>query len=589
MPLHQNEGAGRVAAARLTISQRGRNAERRAVLRYRLWRQSPWQAEYPHAVFSTEYASMTQLFVRSIALGLTIAMAAQTARPEQTAADVAVIPQPVSVERGAGAFELKADTPLVWIGGDPAIERVARQLAVSLTEATGAAWQAKALEKAVKPAHAVVLTLGKGDHEEGYDLTITPDGVLLEARTPHGLFYGVQTLRQMLDSNPRGESRSLPAVTIADYPRYNWRGMHLDVCRHFMSAEFVRKYIDLLAYHKYNVFHWHLTDDQGWRIEIKKYPKLTEVGAWRMQDGQRYGGFYTQDEVRQIVAYAAERFITVVPEIEMPGHAKAALASYPELSCAGVPLPVEEKWGVFKEVFCAGNDETFAFLEGVLSEVLGLFPSEFIHVGGDECPKELWKECPKCQARIKAEKLANEEELQSYFVQRMGKFLSSRGRRLLGWDEILEGGLAPNATVMSWRGNKGGIAAAQQGHDVVMSPTTHCYFDYRISSKPEHTGARYAKTPLTLPMVYSFEPTPPELNAEQAKHVLGGQGNVWTEFMPDEKRVEFMVFPRACALAEVLWTPPNRRNFDDFRTRMELHEKRLAALGVNFPRLAELP
>jgi hexosaminidase len=345
-----------------------------------------------------------------------------------------------------------------------------------------------------------------------------------------------------------------------------------------MSKEFIKRYIDLLAYHKMNVFHWHLTEDQGWRIEIKKYPKLTQIGAWRGPDDERYGGLYTQDDVREIVAYARSHYVTIVPEIELPGHCTAALAAYPELSCTGGPFEVSRRWGIHKEIYCAGNDETFAFLEGVLSEVIELFPSEYVHIGGDEVPKDRWKGCPKCQARIKAEGLAGEDELQSYFIRRIEKYLNSRGRRLIGWDEILEGGLAPHATVQSWRGMDGAIAAARAGHDVIVSPTSHCYLNFPQEpdpSAPEWMGL------IALEQIYSFEPTPPELTAEQARHVLGGEGNVWTEYAPQE-RVDYQAFPRLCALAEVLWSPKGQRDWDDFQERMTVHYRRLDALGVQY-------
>ncbi len=357
--------------------------------------------------------------------------------------------------------------------------------------------------------------------------------------------------------------------------------MHLDVCRHFIPVEYVKRYIDLMAMHKMNIFHWHLTDDQGWRIEIKKYPKLTEVAAWRLQDGKRYGGFYTQDEIRDVVAYAADRFVTVVPEIEMPGHSLAALAAYPEYSCTGGPFEVGTTWGIFEDVYCPGNDATFTFLEDILTETLALFPSEFIHVGGDECPKVRWKACPKCQARIKAEGLKDEDELQSWFITRMSRFLESKGRRLVGWDEILEGGLAPGATVMSWRGTKGGIAAAKANHDAVMTPSSHCYLNFWNTEKkddPGHTTGRVT----TLEKVYSYEPTPAELSPEEAKHILGVQANVWTEYITDGPTVDRMAYPRACALAEVAWTPADQKDWEDFSRRLETHLQRLNALDVNY-------
>jgi hexosaminidase len=358
--------------------------------------------------------------------------------------------------------------------------------------------------------------------------------------------------------------------------------MHLDVGRHFFPAAFVKKYIDLLAAYKMNVFHWHLTEDQGWRIEIKKYPRLTAVGSQRresMGDCTPHGGFYTQEEIRDIVAYARDRFVTIVPEIEMPGHALAALASYPELSCSGGPFQVGTAWGVMNDVYCAGNEKTFAFLEDVIGEVTELFPGPFFHAGGDECPKIRWQNCAKCQARIKAEGLKDEHELQSYFLKRIGKILNAKGKRMVGWDEILEGGLAPNATVMSWRGTEGGIAAAKSGHDVVMTPTSHCYFDYYqgTAGEPAANGGF-----LPLEQVYGFEPVPDALDGTEASHVLGAQGNVWTEWMPTTSQVEYMVLPRMLAMSEVLWSSRRIREYAGFLRRLGAHYDRFAFQHLNF-------
>ena len=383
-----------------------------------------------------------------------------------------------------------------------------------------------------------------------------------------------------------------PAVRIKDRPRFPWRGLMLDTGRHMFAPAFIKRLIDLMALHKLNVFHWHLTEDQGWRIEIKKYPRLTEIGAWRnisplpgemeAPDGQPYGGFYTQAQIREIVAYAASRFITVVPEIEMPGHAMAALASYPELGCTGGPYAVRTSWGIAKDVFCAGNEQTFAFLEDVLGELLALFPGEFIHIGGDESPKERWKACPKCQAAMQAHGLKDEEQLQSYFVQRIERFLNARGRRMIGWDEILEGGLAPNATVMSWRGMDGGLAAVQAGHDVVMTPTSHCYLDYPQTQALDPSLPKWMAHN-TLEKVYEFEPVPGGLSPAESAHVLGGQGNLWTEFVPTEQRAEYMLFPRAAALAERWWSEAAARDFQDFSKRLGTGLlPHLESLGVNF-------
>ncbi|MGE0479681.1 MAG: family 20 glycosylhydrolase [Phycisphaerae bacterium] len=505
-----------------------------------------------------------------------------------------LVPRPRELSLRDGSFELRATTPIVFDAGNDVLAEIAGALATELEPALGA--KPPVGDAAPDGGPVLVLSVAGADAalgDEGYELAVESERVLLRASSTAGVFRGTQTLRQLCFPGwaPGGAKRvdavRIPALRIVDAPRYRHRGLLLDCGRHFMPKEFVKRTIDLLAYHKLNVLHWHLTEDQGWRIEIQRYPKLTEVGAWRRAtreseqprdaDG-RYGGFYSQADVREIVDYARRRHITVIPEIEMPGHSLAALASYPELSCAGGPLEVGTTWGVFDDVYCAGNDEVFAFLEGVLSEVIELFPSPYVHVGGDECPKTRWKTCPKCQARMRAEGLKDEHELQSYFIRRLERFLSSKGRRLIGWDEILEGGLAPNATVQSWRGMDGAIAAATSGHDVIASPTSHCYLDYaqgRNPGEPMNMGF------LPLEVVYSFEPTPAALTAEQARHVLGVQGNMWTEHAPPAL-VDRQVWPRLCAIAECGWTPAARRDFDDFRRRMKTHYQRLDALGVKY-------
>ena len=416
----------------------------------------------------------------------------------------------------------------------------------------------------------------------------------VRAATAKGLFYGVQTIRQLLQKGKK--NYLIPAVEISDSPRFGYRGMHLDVGRHLYPVDFIKKYIDLIALHKMNTFHWHLTEDQGWRIEIKKYPKLTEISAFRKEtvvghashsnqyDGQPYGGFYTQNEVREIVAYAADRFITVIPEIEMPGHSVAVLAAYPELSCKPKKTyEVATTWGVMKDVFCP-TEKTFSFLEDVLTEVMALFPGKYIHIGADECPKDSWKESRYAQKLIKKEGLKDEHELQSYFIRRIEKFLARHDRKLVGWDEILEGGLSPDATVMSWRGEAGGIEAAKQAHDVIMSPTTYCYFDYyqadpKTGNEPLAIGGN-----LPVETVYGYELIPEELTAEQAKYILGGQGNVWTEYMKTSDQVEYMALPRMSALSEVLWSPKEKRNYQSFLSRMQTFRKQLDAMDVNYAR-----
>ncbi|HUH32609.1 MAG TPA: beta-N-acetylhexosaminidase, partial [Daejeonella sp.] len=408
---------------------------------------------------------------------------------------VSIIPQPLRVTEAQGSFVIQPGTRIYIDPKNSELKRIAATLAEHVKAVTGYSLPVKTGGKDSK--NSILLTLNGAPDSlltEGYLLVSDPQRVVLRANTAQGLFYGMQTIYQLLpvkklDGIAQNQV-SIPAVTIADKPRYGWRGMMLDVGRHFYPVDFVKQFIDYLAMHKMNSFHWHLTEDQGWRIEIKKYPKLTEVGAWRdgtligaysnnpKFDSVRYGGFYTQAQVREVVAYAKTKYINVVPEIEMPGHAVAALASYPELSCTGGPFKVEKLWGVLDDVYCAGNEETFKFLENVLSEVVELFPSSTIHIGGDESPKVRWKACPKCQARIKAEGLKDEHELQSYFIKRIENFLLTKNKRIIGWDEILEGGLAPKAAVMSWRGTEGGIAAAKQHHEVVMSPTSYLYFDY---------------------------------------------------------------------------------------------------------------
>jgi hexosaminidase len=507
----------------------------------------------------------------------------------------AIVPAPVLVERTPGSFTLTLGTTILVERGRRDVRETGRYLADCLVE-SGQPRLMLLDARGPDTAHgAILLTTSGADAalgKEGYELEITARGVCLRAPAAHGLFNGVQTIRQLLpvrgplDGEPTASSgelvvrldSQLPCLRIVDQPRYRWRGMLLDCCRHFMEPEFVKRCIDLLAYHKMNVLHWHLTEDQGWRIEIKKYPRLTEVGAWRGEGEERHGGFYTREQVRDIVEYARSRHVTVVPEIEMPGHAQAALAAYPDLSCTGGPFEVGTRWGVYEDVYCAGNDDVFRFLEDVLGECLELFPSEYIHIGGDECPKERWRQCPKCQARMKTEGLADEDELQSWFIRRIEAFLNGRGRRLIGWDEILEGGLAPNATVQSWRGMEGAVAAAAAGHDVIASPITHCYFDYPQLAEP---GMPRWMGVIDCERTYGFEPTPPELTAEQARHVLGAEGNVWTERIPQE-RVEQMLFPRLAALAEVTWSPALRRDWDDFARRLKTHFTRLDALGVGY-------
>ena len=500
---------------------------------------------------------------------------------------LSLVPLPVSVEAGDGAFRLSPSTRILLDGASRALGEYAVELVAA---ETGHELRAEPRERQGSTRGSIVLTLSPADTvmgAEGYRLRVDSSGVRLSARREAGLFYGLQTLRQLLAA----DSVSLRGLTIADQPRFRYRGMHLDVARHRFPVEFIKRYIDLMSRYKLNTFHWHLTDDQGWRIEIRGYPRLTTVGAWRKEtivgqnfdpykgDGMRYGGFYTQAEVREIVRYAAARHITVIPEIEMPGHAQAALAAYPSLACTPGPFEVSTMWGVDEDIFCP-SERTFQFLQGVLTEVLALFPSRYIHIGGDEAPKARWKKSSIAQAVMRRHGLKDEQQLQSWFVQRIERFLRARGRRLIGWDEILEGGLAPQATVMSWRGTDGGIAAAKQGHDVIMTPGSHLYFDHAQGDPALEPLSIGGNTPLAR--VYEFEPVPPALTAAEARHVLGAQANLWTEYIKTPEQAEYMLFPRLLALAEVVWSPKEARDWTAFATRLPGQLGALDRLGVNY-------
>jgi hexosaminidase len=510
-----------------------------------------------------------------------------------------IIPRPLEAKKEAGKFIIDNNTVIKIDKNNAEIKKIAEYFNDRFNTVSGRLLSIK--EDIPQGSKAIIITKKGADPKlgkEGYELLVHDDMIELRAEGEAGLFWAVQTLFQLMPEQIYGNKKSdvkewiIPGAYIKDEPRFKWRGMHLDVGRHMFPVEFIKKYIDYLAMHKFNTFHWHLTEDQGWRIEIKKYPKLTTIGAYRdstlighsgrsnKYDGKRYGGFYTQDEVREIVKYAADRYITVVPEIEMPGHSVAALTAYPELSCTGGPFHVRTTWGISKDIYCAGNDSVFTFLENVLTEVMELFPSKVIHIGGDEAPKERWEKCSKCQKRIKDEGLKDEHGLQSYFITRIEKFLNSKGRHIIGWDEILEGGLAPNAAVMSWRGIEGGIAAARQNHDVVMTPTDYCYFDYYQEdpqSEPLAIGGL-----LSTEKVYSYEPLPHELDEEQAKHILGAQGNVWTEYIYTPEDVEYMTLPRMTALSEVVWTKKDLKDFDDFSERLGKQYLRLDQIGCNY-------
>jgi N-acetyl-beta-hexosaminidase/alpha-L-fucosidase len=528
------------------------------------------------------------------------------------AQSVAIIPQPVSTQWGSGHFTLDAHTVLVVDSNEgPSasffndyLQRFyGLRLAIVNKEQASNYIRLRGMLSPVDDA-------GPRHPVGSYILKVKPDAIDITGDTGPGVFYGIQTLIQLLPlspfeigpngpairpatnvgANPTANTGfAIPAVDITDHPRFQYRGLHLDCGRHFFPVDFVKKYIDYIALHKMNYFHWHLTEDQGWRIEIKKYPLLTEIGSCRSgtiighnpgtgDDSTEYCGYYTQDQIRDVVKYAAARYITIIPEIELPGHSSAALTAYPWLGCTGGPYQVQHRFGVFKDVFCAGNDSVFQFLENVLDEVMALFPSRYIHIGGDECPKDSWRACPKCQRRIKDLGLKNEEELQSYFVQRIEKYINSKGHNIIGWDEILEGGIAPNATIMSWRGEKGGIEAARQHHSVIMTPGEYVYFDHsQLRNDDSLTIGGY----LPLDRVYQYEPIPKELKDDEADYVLGAQANVWSEYMSNPRKVEYMLFPRLSALSEVLWSPKASRNWKDFLGRLPTQYKRYALWQAN--------
>lgn len=510
------------------------------------------------------------------------------------ASRLGLIPRPLSVAVREGRFVMTDQTT---ISAGRSEQTTARLLADWLRQPSGLPLRivnGRASGAITLRIDRAIADLGP----EGYRLESSADSVVISAPTEAGLFYGAQTLRQLMPTDAFGQRSSVkqwsvPAVSITDQPRFRWRGAHLDVARHFMPKDVVKQYIDRLAMHKLNTFHWHLTDDQGWRIEIRKYPKLTEIGSWRADTmltyspatyaGKPHSGFYTQADVKEIVAYAKERHITVVPEIEMPGHAQAAIAAYPELGNTGKQLPVATKWGVIENVFNV-EDRTISFLKDVLSEVMTLFPSEFIHIGGDECPKVQWKQSESAQSRMRSLGLKDEHELQSWFIRQMDAFLEQKGRRLIGWSEILEGGLAPGAALMVWLGDDGAMQAVSSGHDVVMAQTSHTYFDYYQSRDTKHEPHAIGGF-LPLDKVYSYEPILAKMTPDQAKHVMGVQFQIWTEYIPNGEHVEYMAYPRACALAEVAWSAKDQRNFDDFIVRLNRHLPRLTAHGVNFRKL----
>ena len=512
-----------------------------------------------------------------------------------------IIPRPSTAYPDENlCFSINNKTRIIIQTDDSAIGAVVDTFSIWLSQKSGFTLAKTKLENQEDLANSILVSTFQADTaigDEGYRLRVSPEQVTIQATSYKGIFYAIQSLKQMTPPEVfSGTSNKIewPSTLVIDKPFYRWRGMHLDVSRHFFPVTFIKKFIDMLAFYKMNTFHWHLTDDNGWRIEIKSYPDLTKKAAWHVdrnhekwsnptppQAGEKatVGGFYTQEEIKEVVRYAATRCITIIPEIEMPGHSSEVFNAYPNLSCKGDTLPVQPAtYWPNVDILCGGNDDVFTFIDSVLTEVASLFPGPYIHIGGDEADKTRWKECKKCQARIKKENLKDEAELQSYFIHRVEKIVNSKGKRMIGWDEILEGGLAPDATVMVWRNMDAGVASIKAGHDVIMTPTSHCYFDYYQADpefEPEAIGGFNS-----LKNVYNFNPTPPGLTKEEEKHILGTQGNLWSEFLPNEKQVEYMAFPRLLAIAEVGWTKPSRRDYESFIKRVEQHKRLLAAMGI---------
>jgi len=544
-----------------------------------------------------------RFFYKSIILVLVIVLNSCSKDKVFTENDIQIIPKPAMLKLEAGGFLFNENTQFLATNSEQ--KEIAKVLVNKFKKATG--WNLNIVEK--QPGNNFIeFVLDKGIENEGYELIVTSSKVTIKSSGNAGFIYGLESVRQLLPVAIESKEKVantewiIPNVTIKDQPRFQWRGLMLDLSRHFFDKEYIKKIIDGLAMHKMNVLHLHLVDDQGWRIEIKKYPKLTEVGAYRVDQEDAawnaratvdpnekgtYGGFLSQKELKELVKYAQSKNVEIVPEIEMPAHVTSAIASYPHLSCFEKPVGVPSGglWPI-TDIYCAGKESTFEFLEDVLTEVMEIFPSKYIHIGGDEATKTNWKTCPHCQKRMKKEGLHDVEELQSYFVKRMEKFINANGKKLVGWDEILEGGLAPDATVMSWRGVKGGVQAAKEGHDVVMTPGSHCYFDHYQGPQNDEPLAWGGFTPLSK--VYTFDPIVDSMTPEQAKHVLGGQANLWSEFVPTEAQSEYMIFPRVAALAEAVWSPKELRDWTDFSGRINTMFKRYQYLGINYAKSAYL-
>lgn len=518
---------------------------------------------------------------------MTLLFISPVLRAQQTS--FSVIPEPVYLKKGNGSVNIYAVTTIAYPGE---LKASGELLNEAIRPFTGGLL---AVNTSIRPGtNQIRLELDSASvkEKEGYHLLVKDDQILIKGHDQAGVFYGIQSLMQLWSPAAKNVLR-LEKGEIRDYPRFNYRGMHLDVGRHMYSVAFLKKFIDLLSVYKFNIFHWHLTEDQGWRIEIKKYPKLQSVSAWRNGtiighkkeaphtfDSQKYGGYYTQDQIREVVRYAASKYVNILPEIEMPGHALAALAAYPQLGCTGGPYQTAQFWGVFDDVFCAGNEEVYQFMEGVLDEVVGLFPYAYVHIGGDECPKLKWKHCAKCQKKIKENGLKDEHELQGYFMKRIEKYLNSKNRKAVGWDEVLEGGVSKNTTIMNWRGEQSGIAAAKEKYEVIMTPENMLYFDYYQSLDKNEPVAAGNYTPLSK--VYGYEPIPDSLSPEQAAYIKGVQGGIWTEYMKDEKHLEYMVFPRALALSEIAWSGKKEKNYPWFLEKLRHHRNFLNRMKVNY-------
>ena len=536
--------------------------------------------------------------LKSIALAMTIGLLFAQCTPAPTAQanyEVIPLPQSITLSNSDNQFVLHSGTLISYTSGNEDMARNAQFLQTYLADQLGYTLR---IEPGIA-SEGIVLKLNEGQASEGYTITVDADRVLVEATSPAGIFYGIQTIRKAVPVE-MGAVVGFPAGVITDAPRFAYRGAHLDVCRHFFSVDSVKTYIDMLVLHNMNKFHWHLTEDQGWRMEIKQFPKLTEIGSvrngtmirkdWNSNDSIQYGGFYTQEECREIVKYAADRYITVIPEIDMPGHMVAAVTAYPELGCTGGPYEVRTIWGVSEELLCAGNEKVYDFVDKVLDEVMDVFPSKDIHIGGDECPKTEWEKCPKCQSKIKAlglkkdDRFTAEQKLQAYFTKHVDEYLTKHGRNAIGWDEILEGGVSENATVMSWRGESGGIEAARLKHRVIMTPNTYCYFDYYQSKDRDNEPFAIGGF-LPIKHVYDYEPLPANLTPEEQSYIWGVQCNVWTEYIPTFSHVQYMMLPRGAALSEVQWSLPEAKDYEKFKNeRLPRLIKIYELYGYNYSR-----